>query len=65
MEMLFLNDNMKSYLRQNIQKKLKVIDWITMLLGILGTSIACISVSLAGDFGRVRFTSGLIPRQAR
>ena len=45
MEMLFLNDNMKSYLRQNIQKKLMIIDWITMLLGIFGTSMACIAVT--------------------
>lgn len=46
MEMLFLNDNMKSYLRQNIQRKLMIVDWIAMLLGLFGTGMACISVSL-------------------
>ncbi len=44
MEMLFLNDNMKSYLRQNIQRKLKIVDWVAMILGISGTGFACIAV---------------------
>eukprot|EP00347_Sterkiella_histriomuscorum_P002880 403366439 len=43
MEMLFLNDNMKSYLRQNIQQKLKKNDWMCMILGLVGTSFACIA----------------------
>lgn len=46
MEMLFLNDNMKSYLRKNIQKKLRTNDWVCMVLGIFGTFAACIAVSL-------------------
>ena len=45
MEMLFLNDSMKSYLRKNIQKKLRTNDWICMILGIFGTFTACLAVS--------------------
>jgi len=46
MEVLFLNDNLKSNLRKQIQYQLKINDWIAMILGIGGTFIACIAVSL-------------------
>ena len=45
MELLFLNDNMKSYLRQNVQARLKTNDWICLVLGLSGTVFAVIAVT--------------------
>jgi hypothetical protein len=46
MELLFLSDGIKSNLRRSLQNKLKVNDWIAMILGIGGSFIACIAVSI-------------------
>lgn len=45
MELLFLNDNMKSYLRRNVQGRLKTNDWICLILAMAGMVFAIIAVS--------------------
>ena len=45
MELLFLNETMKSHLRKNIQTRLQINDWIALFLALLGTFFAVIAVS--------------------